>query len=104
MTRSSCKAVTVLVSTFFLFSAVTSLSQSVEAPPIGAGRVLFGDSQVTENRFVVRAFVPTGSLSDNCLATLSDSMGETGSPAATASMGADAPASPAPGPEIQSGL
>src|SRR5215475_15872211 len=73
MIRSGRKALTVLASIFFLFIAVTSLSQSVEAPPIGSTRVLFGDSQVTKNRYAVRAFVPTGSLSTNCLATLSDS-------------------------------
>ena len=51
----------------------SSDSKTVEAPPIGAGTVVFGDGQVTENRFYVRAFIPTGSLNTHCLATLSDS-------------------------------
>ena len=73
MMRSGPKALTVLAFAFFLLIAVTSLSQSVEAPFIGTTRVLFGDSQVTKNRYAVRAFVPTGSSSTHCLATLSDS-------------------------------
>jgi hypothetical protein len=38
-----------------------------------ARTVQFGDSQVTPDGFNVRAFVPTGSLNTNCLATLSES-------------------------------
>jgi hypothetical protein len=33
----------------------------------------FGDEQVTPDAMHVRAFVPTGSMSTNCLATLSES-------------------------------
>ncbi len=35
--------------------------------------VQFGDSEVTPDGYNVRAFVPTGSLNTNCLATLSES-------------------------------
>ena len=61
-----------------LLVAVTSLSQSTasqprETPPIGSGIVVFDAGQVSGNRFAVRAFVPTGSLSRHCLATLSES-------------------------------
>lgn len=38
-----------------------------------AVNLLFGDEQVTPGGFNVRAFVPTGSLSANCFATLSES-------------------------------
>ncbi len=41
--------------------------------PIGAARVVFTTAQLTSNRFAVRAFVPTGSLHDNCLGTLAES-------------------------------
>jgi hypothetical protein len=43
------------------------------ARPIGAQVIDLSDSQVTPDRFTVRAFVPTGSLSNHCLATLSES-------------------------------
>ena len=72
MTLSSRQALTFLASTLFLLIPATSFSQSVEAPRIGSVRILFGDDEVTKNRFAVRAFVPTGSSSDRCLATLSD--------------------------------
>jgi hypothetical protein len=75
MTRTNRHVIVVLA---LLLVAATSLSQSAaspsrEAPPIGSGTVLFDDSQVTANRFAVRAFIPTGSLSQHCLATLSES-------------------------------
>jgi hypothetical protein len=38
-----------------------------------AAYVSFGDAQVAYGGYNVRAFVPTGSLSTNCLATLSES-------------------------------
>jgi hypothetical protein len=71
-------AMMVMLLALLLLVAVTSLSQSSasqwrEAPPIGSGVVAFDDNQVTGNRFAVRAFVPTGSLSQHCLATLSES-------------------------------
>ena len=71
-------AMMVMLLALLLLVAVTSLSQSSasqwrEAPPIGSGVVAFDDTQVTGNRFAVRAFVPTGSLSQHCLATLSES-------------------------------
>jgi hypothetical protein len=51
----------------------TSENPAHETPPIGTRTIQFGDAQVTGNRFAVRAFVPTGSLSQHCLATLSES-------------------------------
>jgi hypothetical protein len=51
----------------------TSENQAHETPPIGSRTIQFGDAQVTGNRFAVRAFVPTGSLSQHCLATISES-------------------------------
>jgi hypothetical protein len=79
MTRSILYASSILAVVLALFVAASSLSQSTPpspsgaAPPIGAGKILIGDDQVTPNRFAVRAFVATGSLSDHCLATLSES-------------------------------
>lgn len=40
---------------------------------IGAGNVLLGDEEVTAGGLTVRAFVPTDSLSPNCLTTFSES-------------------------------
>jgi hypothetical protein len=40
---------------------------------IGAGNVLLGDEEVTSGGLTVRAFVPTDSLSPNCLTTFSES-------------------------------
>ena len=40
---------------------------------IGAGNVLLGDEEVTPGGLTVRAFVPTGSLSPNCLTSFSES-------------------------------
>lgn len=78
MTRSIVYPGAVLAALFVL-SIATGLSQSTvpspsgATPPIGAVTKLFGDAQVTPNRFTVRAFVPTDSLSTHCLATLSES-------------------------------
>ena len=59
----------------FTASSVQSSSAASPAavPPIGAGNVLLGDEEVTSGGLTVRAFVPTGSLSRNCLATFSES-------------------------------
>jgi hypothetical protein len=78
MIRTNRYALMVMFLALLLLVAMTSLSQSTasqsrEAPPIGSGIVVFGDGQVSGNRFAVRAFVPTGSLSQHCLATLSES-------------------------------
>jgi hypothetical protein len=59
-----------------LFTA--SFSQSNSTPsggstPIGAANIAVGDAEVTDGGLDVRAFVPTGSLSTNCLATLAES-------------------------------
>ena len=43
------------------------------ARPIGVQVRPLGDAQVTADRRAMRAFVTTGSLSDHCLATLSES-------------------------------
>ena len=78
MTRPSVYLGAVLAVLFVLWTA-TGLSQSTlssssdDASGIGAATIQFGDDQVTPNRFAVRAFVPTGSLSTHCLATLSES-------------------------------
>jgi hypothetical protein len=40
---------------------------------IGAANVVFTSAQLTENRFAVVAFVPTGSSNDPCLVTLAES-------------------------------
>jgi hypothetical protein len=46
---------------------------ALETPSIGAQTIQFGDAVVTGNRFAVRAFVPTGSVSQHCVATISES-------------------------------
>jgi hypothetical protein len=77
MTRSSRFTVTVLASALLLLLTITGLSKSTasvnEREDEEAGTIIFGDSQVTQNRFAVRTFVPTGSLSNKCLATLAES-------------------------------
>ena len=53
--------------------AVFSEDSEHETPSIGAQTIQFGDAVVTGNRFAVRAFVPTGSVSQHCLATIAES-------------------------------
>jgi hypothetical protein len=59
------------------FTASSVQSSSAASPAaaaaIGAGNVLLGDEEVTSGGLTVRAFVPTDSLSPNCLATFSES-------------------------------
>lgn len=74
MTRSSVFACTTLAAFFLLsvmFSGPSRVAADDDAPL--AANILFGDGQVTPDRFNVRAFVPTSSLSTNCFATLSES-------------------------------
>jgi hypothetical protein len=59
--------------TFTASSVQSSSAASPAAFPIGAGNVQLGDEEVTSGGLTVRAFVPTGSLSRNCLATFSES-------------------------------
>lgn len=79
MTRSSVFAATLLATALLLSLVIPSTSRVAASAsprddnPILAGNVLFGDAQVTPNGFAVRAFVPTGSVSPNCLVTLSES-------------------------------
>jgi len=78
MIRTKGHIAMVVSSALLLLVAVTSLSQSTasqprETPPTDSGSVVFDAGQVSGNRFAVRAFVPTGSLSRHCLATLSES-------------------------------
>lgn len=66
----------VLVVVLLTLLARTSRSQDDDqftARPIGAQVIALGDNQLTPDRGAIRAFVPTGSLSDHCLATLSES-------------------------------
>lgn len=74
MTRSSVFTCTILAAVLLL-SVVISGPSRVAADDNApfAANILFGDGQVTPNRFVVSAFVPTGSVSRNCLVTLSES-------------------------------
>jgi prepilin-type processing-associated H-X9-DG protein len=66
-----------LVAAVLLLFATNSLHSSSAQPsgstPIGAANILFGDGQVTSDQLSVRAFVPTGSTSTNCLVTFSES-------------------------------
>lgn len=58
------------------FIASSGKSSSATSPGtvlIGAGNVLLGDEEVTSGGLTVRAFVPTDSLSPNCLTTFSES-------------------------------
>jgi hypothetical protein len=79
MTRLILYSSSILALVLGLFLAASSNSQSTPpspsgaAPPIGARVIEFSDDQVTPNRFAVRAFVATGSLSNPCLATLAES-------------------------------
>jgi hypothetical protein len=66
----------VLVVVVLIALAGTTRSQDDDqftARPIGAQVIALGDNQLTPDRGTIRAFVPTGSLSDHCLATLSES-------------------------------
>ncbi len=58
---------------FTASSGKSSSATSAGTVLIGAGNVLLGDEVVTSGGLTVRAFVPTGSLSRNCLATFSES-------------------------------
>jgi len=79
MNRHSVFAGTLLATTLLLSfvisdtSRVAASTSSEDDNAVFAGNVPFGDAQVTPDGFAVRAFVPTGSLSQNCLATLSES-------------------------------
>jgi hypothetical protein len=78
MTGSNVYLGVVVSVVLFVLWTVSGLSQSPpspsgEAPHIGASTIQFGDDQITPNRFAIRAFVPTSSLSTKCLATLSES-------------------------------
>jgi hypothetical protein len=79
MTRKSFLGTVISAAALLLSFVVFSTSrprawaQSDDNHPPFAANILFGDGQVTDNRFAVRAFVPTGSLNTNCLATLSES-------------------------------
>ena len=66
---------TVIVLSFLLISTsrVKASGSSDDTRVPYAVYLSFGDEQVTPDRFNVRAFVPTGSTSTNCLATLSES-------------------------------
>jgi hypothetical protein len=59
--------------TFTASSGKSTSATSSGTVLIGAGNVLLGDEEVTSGGLTVRAFVPTGSLSRNCLATFSES-------------------------------
>jgi hypothetical protein len=74
MTRSSVFCVT-LLATALLLSLVVSNTSRVAAQDDGpfAAYIGFTDAQLRPDRAAVRAFVPTGSLSPICLATLSES-------------------------------
>ena len=63
----------VMVLVVFGGSRVRAFAESDDDNPTFAANILIGDDQVTSDRFTVRAFVPTGSLNANCLATLSES-------------------------------
>jgi hypothetical protein len=52
---------------------VSALEHRDDDGSIFTQTVQFGDAQVTPDGYNVRAFVPTGSLNTNCLATLSES-------------------------------
>jgi hypothetical protein len=79
MTRFNVFGVTLLAAASMLSlvlfgtSRVRASAQSDDDNSSFAANLAFGDDQVTSNRFTVRAFVPTGSLDTNCLATLSES-------------------------------
>jgi hypothetical protein len=76
MTRKSAfgamlLAMVVVLSLLLIGTSRVKASEGANVPY--AVNVLFGDEQVIPGGFNVRAFVPTGSLSTNCLATLSES-------------------------------
>lgn len=81
MKRSALYAAVVSIIAMLLLSATITPSQLAkptgslvrETPPIGAQTILFGDTEVTDDFRDVRAFIPTGSLSEHCLVTLSES-------------------------------
>jgi len=56
-----------------LFSGISSAETPGVSIPIGAGHVELNESFVFAGGFEVDAFVPTGSGSDRCLVTLSES-------------------------------
>lgn len=79
MTRKNALGA-MLVTTVVVLSLVLITTARVDASASSddqkapyAVNMLFGDGQVTPDGMHVRAFVPTGSMSTNCLATLSES-------------------------------
>jgi hypothetical protein len=61
-----------------LLTLLTSATRSEDddqftARPIGAQVIALGENELRPDRAAIRAFVPTGSLSNHCLATLSES-------------------------------
>lgn len=65
--------VAVALLTFTASTRQSSSATSAGTVLIGAGNVQLGDEEVTSGGLEVRAFVPTDSLSPNCLATFSES-------------------------------
>jgi len=79
MTRLSVFGATLLATGLLLATVmsgapgVTASASSDDNERPFASTIPFGDGEVTPDRFNVRAFVPTGSMSTKCLATLSES-------------------------------
>jgi len=79
MTRLTVFGATLLTTALLLATIVSGTSRVTASTPSDdeerpfATYVSFGDSEVTSDRLTVRAFVPTGSMSTSCLATLSES-------------------------------
>jgi len=74
--RAGFFAVLPVTVAFLLFAvALQTIAGAQErvSPPISLGRVELDESFVTGGGFDVNAFVPTGSSSDKCLATLTES-------------------------------
>ena len=68
-------SVMLVVALLTLFARTTRSQDDDQfiARPIGAQVIALGDNQLRPDRGAIRAFVPTGGLSDHCLATLSES-------------------------------